>query len=105
MVQPAERMTARLTVHIYPSVKARLDRVVAASPFDLPDWIRHFIDETLVRLELEDLAGSGAPEEAFSVTRPSRCSSRRPRRSSRGKNRSLRCYGNGWDFRTPRTSR
>ena len=49
MVQPAERMTARLTVHIYPSVKTRLDRVVDASPFDLPDWIRHFIDETLVR--------------------------------------------------------
>ena len=66
MVQPDERMTVRLTVHIYPSVKARLDRVVAASPFDLPDWLRHFIDETLVRLELEELAGNDAPEEAIS---------------------------------------
>ena len=66
MVQPDERMTARLTVHIYPSVKARLDRVVEASPFDLPDWIRHFLDETLVRLELEDLGGDDAPEEAIS---------------------------------------
>ena len=66
MVQPDERMTARLTVHIYPSVKARLDRVVEASPFDLPDWIRHFLDETLVRLELEDLGGSDAPDEAIS---------------------------------------
>ena len=66
MVQPAERMTARLTVHIYPSVKERLDKVVEASPFDLPDWIRHFLDETLVRLELEDLGGDDAPEEAIS---------------------------------------
>ena len=66
MVQPAERMTVRLTVHIYPSVKARLDRVVAASPFDLPDWLRHFIDEALVRQELEGLAGSESVEEAIS---------------------------------------
>ena len=66
MVQPDERMTVRLTVHIYPSVKARLDRVVAASPFDLPDWLRHFIDETLVRLELEELAGSDGADEAIS---------------------------------------
>ena len=66
MVQPDERMTARLTVHIYPSVKERLDRVVEASPFDLPDWIRHFLDETLVRIELEDLGGDDAPEEAIS---------------------------------------
>ena len=66
MVQPVERMTVRLTVHIYPSVKARLDRVVAASPLDLPDWLRHFIDETLVRLELEDMAGDDGAEEAIS---------------------------------------
>ena len=65
MVQPDERMTARLTVHIYPSVKERLDSVVALSPFDLPDWIRHFLDETLVRVELEQMAGSYAPEEAI----------------------------------------
>ena len=65
MVQPDERMTVRLTVHIYPSVKARLDRVVAASPFDLPDWLRHFIDETLVRLELEELAGSDGADEVI----------------------------------------
>ena len=65
MVQPDERMTVRLTVHIYPSVKARLDRVVAASPFDLPDWLRHFIDETLVGLELEELGGNDAPEDAI----------------------------------------
>ena len=66
MVQPDERMTVRLTVHIYPSVKARLDKVVAASPFDLPDWLRHFIDETLVRLELEELTGSDGADEAIS---------------------------------------
>ena len=64
-MQPDERMTARLTVHIYPSVKERLDSVVALSPFDLPDWIRHFLDETLVRVELEQMAGSYAPEETI----------------------------------------
>ena len=66
MVQPDERMTARLTVHIYPSVKARLDRVVAASPWELPDWIRHFLDETLVRLEMEELAGTDVTDETIS---------------------------------------
>ena len=66
MVQPDERMTARLTVHIYPSVKERLDRVVEASPFDLPDWIRHFLDETLVQIELEEVSRCDAPEVAIS---------------------------------------
>jgi BarA-like signal transduction histidine kinase len=66
MVQPDERMTERLTVHIYPSVKARLDRAVAASPWDQPDWIRHLLDETLLRLELEELAGSDVTKEAMS---------------------------------------
>ena len=65
-MQPDERMTARLTVYIYPSVQARLDRIVALSPFDQPDWLRHFLNETLVRLELEELAGGDAPEDAIS---------------------------------------
>ena len=66
MVQPDERLTERLTVHILPSVKARLDRAVAASPWDQPDWLRHFLDDTLLRLEMEELAGSDVTEEAMS---------------------------------------
>ena len=55
MVQPEERLTARISFYTKPSLDERLDKVVAASPWEKPDWLRHWLEDTLVRLETEDL--------------------------------------------------
>ena len=62
MVQPEERLTARISFYTKPSIDERLDKVVAASPWDKPDWLRHWLEDTLVRLETEELLGEGAPD-------------------------------------------
>ena len=36
MLQSDERLSERLTVYVYPSVKSRIDREVEVSPWDLP---------------------------------------------------------------------
>ena len=61
MVQPEERLTARISFYTKPSIDERLDKVVAASPWDKPDWLRHWLEDTLVRLETEELLGEVAP--------------------------------------------
>ena len=62
MVQPEERLTARISFYTKPSIDQRLDKVVAASPWDKPDWLRHWLEDTLVRLETEELLGEAAPD-------------------------------------------
>ena len=62
MVQPEERLTARISFYTKPSIDERLDKVVAASPWDKPDWLRHWLEDTLVRLETEELLGEVAPD-------------------------------------------
>ena len=62
MVQPEERLTARISFYTKPSIDERLDKVVAASPWDKPDWLRHWLEDTLVRLETEELLGEAAPD-------------------------------------------
>ena len=62
MVQPEERLTARISFYTKPSIDERLDKVVAASPLDKPDWLRHWFEDTLVRLETEELLGEAAPD-------------------------------------------
>ena len=62
MVQPEERLTARISFYTKPSIDERLDKVVAASPLDKPDWLRHWLEDTLVRLETEELLGEAAPD-------------------------------------------
>ena len=62
MVQPEERLTARISFYTKPSIDERLDQVVAASPWDKPDWLRHWLEDTLVRLETEELLGEVAPD-------------------------------------------
>ena len=62
MVQPEERLTARISFYTKPSIDERLDKVVAASPWDKPDWLRHWLEDTLVRLETEEILGEAAPE-------------------------------------------
>ena len=62
MVQPEERLTSRISFYTKPSIDERLDKVVAASPWDKPDWLRHWLEDTLVRLETEDLLGEAAPD-------------------------------------------
>ena len=62
MVQPEERLIARISFYTKPSIDERLDKVVAASPWDKPDWLRHWLEDTLVRLETEELLGEVAPD-------------------------------------------
>ena len=62
MVQPEERLTARISFYTKPSIDERLDQVVSASPWDKPDWLRHWLEDTLVRLETEKLLGEVAPD-------------------------------------------
>ena len=62
MVQPEERLTARISFYTKPSIDERLDKVVAASPWEKPDWLRHWLEDTLVRLETEELLGEAAPD-------------------------------------------
>ena len=62
MVQPEERLTARISFYTKPSIDERLDKVVVASPWDKPDWLRHWLEDTLVRLETEELLGEAAPD-------------------------------------------
>ena len=62
MVQPEERLTARISFYTKPSIDERLDKVVAASPLEKPDWLRHWLEDTLVRLETEELLGEAAPD-------------------------------------------
>ena len=68
MVQPVmpevEHLTARITFHAKPSVDERLNRAVAASPWDRPQWLRHWLENTLARLEMEEMAeGDVTPVE------------------------------------------
>ena len=62
MVLPEERLTARISFYTKPSIDDRLERVVAASPWDKPDWLRHWLEDTLVRLETEELLGEAVPD-------------------------------------------
>lgn len=62
MVQPEERLTARISFYTKPSIDERLEKVVAASPWEKPDWLRHWLEDTLVRLETEDLLDERSPE-------------------------------------------
>ena len=62
MVQPEERLTARISFYTKPSIDERLENVVTASPWEKPDWLRHWLEDTLVRLETDELLGEAAPE-------------------------------------------
>ena len=62
MVQPEERLTARISFYTKPSIDERLDKIVAASHWDKPDWLRHWLEDTLVRLETEEILGETKPE-------------------------------------------
>ena len=62
MVQPEERLTARISFYTKPSIDERLDQVVSASPWEKPDWLRHWLEDTLVRLETEELLGDAEPD-------------------------------------------
>ena len=86
MVQPEERLTARISFYTKPSIDERLDQVVSASPWEKPDWLRHWLEDTLVRLETEELLG-----DAVWRMRLLRCSSLRRWHRSRGWSRSMGC--------------
>ena len=63
MSPETERMTARITFHTRPSVHDRLDRAVEASPWDQPDFLRHWLEDTLEKLELAEFEGVEIDEE------------------------------------------
>ena len=54
----AEKMTARITFYTRPSVQERLDRAVEASPWDQPDFLRHWLEDALHNLELAEFEGT-----------------------------------------------
>ena len=54
----AEKMTARITFYTRPSVQERLDRAVEASPWDQPDFLRHWLEDALRNLELAEFEGT-----------------------------------------------
>ena len=54
----AEKMTARITFYTRPSVQERLDRAVETSPWDQPDFLRHWLEDSLRNLELAEFEGT-----------------------------------------------
>ena len=64
MVQQNERFSARVVFYIMPSVRARFDNAVGASGMQQADWLRHWLEDVLVRVESEALvAGDVADGE------------------------------------------
>ena len=67
MVLPEERLTARISFYTKPSIDERLDNAVATSPWDKPDWLRHWLEDTLVRVETENLLEETSPDTDVEV--------------------------------------
>lgn len=70
MVQPEEKLTVRVSFYTKPSIDERLDKAVEASPWEKPDWLRHWLEDTLVRLETEELLGNVAVADSDVVDAP-----------------------------------
>ena len=64
MLQRNERFSERLVFYIMPSVRARFENAVGASGMQQADWLRHWLEDVLVRVESEALvAGDVADGE------------------------------------------
>ena len=50
-MQEEERLTGRIIFHVKPSIEERVERAVENGPFDKPDWLRHWLEDTLERVE------------------------------------------------------
>ena len=59
MVQQNERFSERVVFYIMPSVRARFENAVSVSGMQQADWLRHWLEDTLVRLESGEIAASG----------------------------------------------
>ena len=73
MVHPApeaEKMTARITFYTRPSVQERLDRAVEASPWDQPDFLRHWLEDALRNLELAEFEGTEIDQQQIERAAP-----------------------------------
>ena len=56
--QEREKLSVRTTFHVSPTMQARIDRAVDASPWDQPAWIRHVLEGVLDNFEAEEFEGS-----------------------------------------------
>ena len=62
MVQQIERFSERVVFYVMPSVRARLENAVSASDLQQADWLRHWLADTLVRVESEALLAGDVAE-------------------------------------------
>ena len=62
MVQPAERFSERVVFYVTPTMKGRFDAAVESSDLESAGWLRHWLDDALVRHEVEELIVGGAEE-------------------------------------------
>ena len=67
MVQQIERFSERVVFYVMPSVRARLENAVSASDLQQADWLRHWLADTLVRVESEALVAGNVAEGDESV--------------------------------------
>ena len=67
MVQQNERFSERVVFYVMPSVRARLENAVSASDLQQADWLRHWLADTLVRVESEALVAGNVAEGDQSV--------------------------------------
>ena len=67
MVQQNERFSERVVFYVMPSVRARLENAVSASDLQQADWLRHWLADTLVRVESEALLAGNVAEGDHSV--------------------------------------
>ena len=59
MVQQTERFSERVVFYVTPTMHRRFEGAVQASGMQPADWLRRWMDQTLVRLESEELVESG----------------------------------------------
>ena len=57
-VQEKENLSVRTTFHVSPTMQERIDRAVFASPWDQPDFLRHWLEDALRNLELAEFEGT-----------------------------------------------
>ena len=62
MVQQIERFSERVVFYTMPSVRTRLESAVRASGMQQADWLRHWLADTLVRVESEALLAGDVAE-------------------------------------------
>ena len=65
-ISEEEKLSVRITFHTKPSVDERLNRIVAKSALDRPDWLRRWLEIKLSEIEADEMAEGDVSVEEVS---------------------------------------